>query len=150
MHTACRSGVKNILMRGAAVLPLPPPHPLLSHLPLNPTPWGGNSGNGLSFLFDRADKAESDKTRVQNKWVCVCGVFGVGEDVFAALRDESRRPGWGLEERRDYTEIDLDPERNHRVCYSGFLFRGIKRRDSHKSRFSSGEWLFLSLPPALI
>lgn len=76
-------------------------------------------------------------------------MFGGGEDVFAALRDESRRPGLGLEERRDYAEIDLDPERNHRVCYSGFLFRGIKKRDIHHVRFSSGEWLFLSLPPSL-
>lgn len=53
--TPYRFVVKNILMRGAAVLSLPA---LPSHLPLNATPWEGSPGNDLPFLFDGSVKGE--------------------------------------------------------------------------------------------
>lgn len=91
--TPYRFVVKNILMRGAAVLPLPA---LPSHLPLNATPWEGSPGNDLPFLFDGSVKGEVK----QNKWTKQTCLWGVGrEDVFTVLRDGSSRKDWGLEER---------------------------------------------------
>lgn len=55
-------------MRGAAVFPsLPFP----SHWPLNPTPWEGNPGSDLPFLFDGSDK-DGVKQNTQTKHACLC------------------------------------------------------------------------------
>lgn len=77
MHSASRSVVKNILMRGAAVLPsLPFP----SHLPLNPTPWEGSlEMTFLSRVMGAAEVESTKQTYKTNECVLVgCG----GERIY--------------------------------------------------------------------
>ena len=80
MCSSCGSVVKNILMRGAAVfLNTPNLTPSLLTCPsIQPLGKELLEMTFLSFLMEAA-KVKSSKTHVQNKCVCVCGVFGGGE-----------------------------------------------------------------------